>query len=290
MKFADIQMRDPFIVPVAEEQRYFLYGTTDTNCWDGPGTGFDVYSSTDLEHWDGPFPAFRPPQGFWAIKQFWAPEVHRFQGRYFMFASFKRDGVCRGTQILVAESPLGPFRLHSDGPVTPRDWECLDGTLYVAPDGTPWIVFCHEWVQVQDGEMCALRLSPELDRAIGEPQLLFTASSAPWVESYERDGKTFVTDGPFLHATAGGNLLMLWSSYGVDGYAIGIARSTTGTILGPWEQETTPLYGKDGGHGMVFRAFTSELFLTIHHPNNTPHERPILLPLREEDGCLISSK
>ena len=52
-----------------------------------------------------------------------------------MFASFKAAGVCRGTQILVADHPKGPFVPHSDGPVTPRDWECLDGTLYVDPGG-----------------------------------------------------------------------------------------------------------------------------------------------------------
>lgn len=42
---------------------------------------------------------------------------------------------CRGTQILRADKPEGPFVPLSDGPVTPADWECLDGTLYVAADG-----------------------------------------------------------------------------------------------------------------------------------------------------------
>ena len=28
-----------------------------------------------------------------------------------------------------------PFVPLSDGPVTPADWECLDGTLYAAADG-----------------------------------------------------------------------------------------------------------------------------------------------------------
>jgi len=35
MRLADIQIRDPFIVPVAEEGAYFLYGTTDHMCWKG---------------------------------------------------------------------------------------------------------------------------------------------------------------------------------------------------------------------------------------------------------------
>ena len=80
-----------------------------------------------------------------------------------MFVSFKADGVMRGTQILKAESPMGPFLVHSDGPVTPRDWSCLDSTLYVE-DGVPYMVFCHEWSQpgVDDGEMCVIPLTDDL--------------------------------------------------------------------------------------------------------------------------------
>ena len=62
-----------------------------------------------------------------------------------------------------------PFVPLSDGPVTPADWECLDGTLYVAANGTPYLVFCHEWLQVKDGEMCAMPLTPDLTAAAGEP-------------------------------------------------------------------------------------------------------------------------
>jgi len=169
VKTAEIHLRDPFVLPLAEEGRYYLYGTTDPDCWQGKGVGFDAYRSADLEHWEGPFPVFRPPTGFWADRNYWAPEVHRYGGRFFMFASFKAEGVCRGTQALVADSPLGPFLPHSAGPLTPRDWECLDGTLFVDEAGDPWLVFCHEWVQVHDGEMCAMRLSADLSRAIGEP-------------------------------------------------------------------------------------------------------------------------
>jgi hypothetical protein len=55
MKLADIQMRDPYVLPLPKEGRYLLFGTTDKNIWSGPGTGFDCYSSRDLVNWDGPF-------------------------------------------------------------------------------------------------------------------------------------------------------------------------------------------------------------------------------------------
>lgn len=86
------------------------------------------------------------------------PERKRYKDKFDMFASFKAKGVCRGTQILIADEPAGPYRFHSDGPVTPREWECLDGTLYFDKKDKPWMVFCHEWLQVGDGEICAMPL------------------------------------------------------------------------------------------------------------------------------------
>ncbi len=285
MFLQDINIRDPFIVPVRDDGRYYLFGTTDETCWGGPATGFDAYSSRDLKNWEGPVPVFRPPAGFWADTQFWAPEVHAYNGQYFMFASFKAEGVCRGTQVLISNKILGPYVPHSDGPVTPRDWECLDGTLYVDRQGAPWIVFCHEWLQVHNGEICAMPLSKDLKMAIGAPTLLFRATEAPWV--YREPGKVdFVTDGPFLYRAKNGELLMLWSSCGSQGYAMGVARSTSGEVLGPWAQDAEPFFWKDGGHGMLFRTFEGELTATVHRPNEPKKERPILIPVMETDGVL----
>jgi len=244
-----IHIRDPFVLPIRAEEKYYLYGTTGSEAWTPSATGVDYYTSEDLENWQGPYPAFRPPEDFWADHNFWAPEVHEYLGRYYMFVSFKAEGQRRGTQILVADSPQGAFVPNSEEPVTPRDWECLDGTLYVDSDDQPWMVFCHEWVQVGDGEVCAIRLSDDLTSAIGEPHVLFRASEAPWAQEINSKGrKGYVTDGPWLHRTISDDLLMLWSSFGAGGYTVGIAKSISGRILGPWDQIPDPLYAGDGGH------------------------------------------
>jgi len=284
----DIHLRDPFILPVAEEGKYYVFGTI---CLIPPGPGFDCFVSEDLRAWKGPFKAFRPPEGFWSDRDYWAPEVHAYKGRYYMFASFKAEGVCRGTQILVSDAPSGPYRPHSNGPVTPREWESLDGTLFVDDDGAPWMVFCHEWVQTEDGKMCAVRLTPELDAPVGDPILLFKASEAPWQTSQfqipnsdKRTGR--VTDGPFMHRAADGTLLMIWSSFGMGRYKVGTARSETGEIGGPWRQDSEPIFSDNGGHGMLFRTFEGQLMLCLHQPNSAPKERPRLFTVREEDGGL----
>ena len=276
---SEIRVRDPYIVPIKETGKYYLFGTTDTDPWNA-GEGFLVYESEDLEHWSEPKWAFLPPEGFWANQNFWAPEVHHFHGYWYIFASFKAEGVCRGTQILRSESVTGPYVPISDGPVTPRDWECLDGTLHVDENGKPWMVFCHEWVQVHDGEICCIPLSDDLTHAIGEPTLLFRASEGPWVVPLWNSKDNFVTDGPFLYRSNNGALRMLWSSFSTEDYTISYAESQSGTIFGPWIQHETGVV-VNGGHGMVFDTFDGRTLLSIHSPNASPLERMKLIPFEK---------
>ena len=291
MKLNSIHMRDPFVLADSVSQQYYLYGTTDADPWKAEGVSFEAYTSCNLQEWEGPFTVFKAEENFWGTHNFWAPEVHVYRGRYYLFASFKSPTKRRGTHILVADNPLGPFKPVSDEPATPTQWECLDGTFFLDDQQKPYMVFCHEWVQVHDGEVCAQQLSEDLSTPVGEPILLFKASEARWPKLLaRRDGSNLVdarvTDGPFLYRKSDGTLLMLWSSVAAEGYAMGYARSLSGTLLGPWKQEPQPLISSDGGHGMTFTSFEGSLFLTYHSPNKTPFERPFFVRLREVDGGL----
>lgn len=285
MKRTDINIRDPFVL--VHDGTYYLYGTRGETCW-GPADGFDVYVSRDLEEWEGPHVCFHNDGTFWADRNYWAPEVYHYGDAFYMFASFKNPEVKRGTAILKAESPLGPFHPHSDGCVTPRDWECLDGTLYVSKSGAPYMVFCHEWVQAGDGEVCAIPLTNDLSAPAGEPILLFHASDASWckVMHHSSGVSGCVTDGPFLWRTADGTLLCLWASFSEGGYTEGVAVSDNGEIDGRFTQ-VEPLFMDDGGHGMVFRALDGQLYLTLHSPNAHLEERPFFHPIEEKGSRLV---
>jgi arabinan endo-1,5-alpha-L-arabinosidase len=282
---SDIHIRDPFVLTIASERKYYLYGTEGKTAWTGKPEGFDVYVSDDLHSWSGPLAAFRPDAAFWSDRHYWAPEVHEWKGKFYMFASFKSEQQPRATQILAAEHPQGPFVPHGKGPVTPASWECLDGTLYVDQGGEPWMVFCHEWLQVKDGTMCAVRLKEDLTESVGDVITLFSASEAPWVRPVRGDD-TYVTDGPYFHRSKTGELLLLWSSFGDEGYAIGVARSSNGEITGSWIHEQEPVYQKDGGHGMLFRTLAGELLLSIHLPNKQPLERPCFFHVEDQGNTL----
>ncbi len=284
MKTTDINIRDPYII--IENGKYYMYGTRGPLCWGDaphPDCGFDVYVSEDLVNWSEPKCIFKRSDDFWGTHNFWAPEVHKYKGKFYMFATFKSCTACRGTQILVSDTPDGEFTPHSTSPITPLDWECLDGTFYTEPDGTPYMIFCHEWLQVRNGEMCAVRLSDDLTHAVGEPILLFRASEPEWAT---KDADSYVTDGPFMYRTSSGRLIMMWSSHYSAGYCEALAYSDNGSILGKWTQDPRLLFGKDGGHGMIFKTLEGKLMFACHQPNDTPLERPIFIPIEEREDTL----
>ena len=209
--------------------------------------------------------------------------MHCFDGKYYLFATINSDVewrkadpgfakfLFRGTQIFHADSPEGPFEAFSPRTHTPYDWMALDGTLWVE-NGKPYMIFCHEWVQMSDGTMDIVALEDDLSAPKGLPMRLFNASAAPWAQPICNDRNNnpcYVTDGCFLYRTKTGKLLMIWSSFtNGNNYAIGIAESTTGSVLGPWRQQEQPLFMKNGGHGMIFKRFDGQPCVVLHQPNS----------------------
>lgn len=278
MKAYDFKIRDPFILPW--EGTYYLYASDYSH-------DFIVYTSSDLENWTAPVKVTALPKNFWATKDFWAPEVHVYQGSFYLFATMYSEKRNRGTQIFRSDSPLGPFVPISEGPATPEDWMCLDGTLFVE-DGTPYMVFCHEWLQIHNGTMCYMPMSSDLSHAIEEPKVMFSAADYPFVRRCpavrSHPGGGYVTDGPFLHRSKTGELLMIWSSFGEKGYLQSVLRSDNGKLSGNWHHQNL-LFETDGGHGMLFTGFDGQLRLALHYPNSGP-ERLTLFSVKEEDGTL----
>ena len=285
MKTGEIRIRDPFVL--VHDGRYYLYGTRSETAFYGEAYGFDVYTGTDLENWEGPVEVFRRPEGFWSRKSYWAPEVYFYHDQFFMFATFADQQKGLGTAVLKADSPLGPFTMWSDKYVTPDGWRGLDGTLYISKSGLPHMVFCHEWRQIHDGTICAVRLSDDLKQSIGEPVELFAASAAkPFVKKVFF--RNYVTDGPFLIRTEDDRLHMLWSTNSKAGYVEAIAHSDNDELDGNWKIEEKLLYDHDGGHGMIFRDMNGEYKLVLHYPNTFGKEHPNFIPLKYtgEFNCL----
>ena len=271
LKRQEIRIRDPFILTDKKNGCYYMYGTTalDAGTLAAKNT-FSVYKTYDLENFDEPKVIFNGSDiNFWADRDFWAPEVHFYNGKYYLFGSCKANGKCRATQIFVCDTPDGTFKPLTDKPITPDGWECLDGTFFVE-NGVPYTVFSHEWIQVKNGEIWAMPLTDDLTAPAGEPKLLFKASDNPDVS--ELGGVApgnYVTDGPFLW-NEDGKVKMIWSSFYKGRYLV--LEAEADSLLGEWRHGGSR-FDFDGGHAMIFTTLEGKRMISLHKPNKANLER-----------------
>jgi arabinan endo-1,5-alpha-L-arabinosidase len=265
----DLNVADPAILADAASKKYYLYANQFT-CGQTPaerkGTGETFYAlvSEDLVHWSNPVLVFEQNQ-FWGSQDYQSPECWLYEGKYYLLAGFSAPGRLRRIQPLVANSPLGPFAPWGE-PLTPPAWQTLDGTLYIDKAGDPWLVFAHDWVQVYDGQVAAVKLAGDLSHAIGNPVVLFRNSDASWTDDFMYTEEGGVVRGPAVHRMKDGGLVILWTGLTPYGLAVGIARSESDEIYGPWRQYDKPVYCLDGGNPSLFRHLDDGmLMMALYH-------------------------
>ena len=136
------------------------------------------------------------------------------------------------------------------------------------------MLVCHEWCQITDGTMEAVRLKDDLSGPDGEPFTLFRASAV----SDTRDA-FHIADGPFLYrGRLDGSLNMIWSTFMKrSGYCEVNTKSRGGTIEGPWDEHAV-IFRENGGHGMIFTDKSGNRQLVIHQPNTQFDERLHIIP------------
>lgn len=284
LKRSEIFIRDPFILADVKSRTYYMYSSSyNYKGMPSAKMGVTVYKSNDLENWQGPFMVFETGNGFWADISHgcWAPEVHEYNGSYYLFTTFTNRNIRlnhqlsnrpdsavirRATVMLKSHSPEGPFLPVSSNAETPPEWMALDGTLMIE-NGKPYMVFCREWIQINNGTLEMVPLKNDLSALLTKPVTLFKATDASWVTHLDINGGGYVTDGPAFYKNKLGQLIMLWSSFSKNGYAVGQAFSSSGKLAGPWKQVDKPLFDGDGGHPSLFKTFDGKLVMSIHQPN-----------------------
>ncbi|GAA2753628.1 glycosyl hydrolase family 43 [Amnibacterium kyonggiense] len=323
LRLPGMPLHDPFVVPDPGSGLYHLYSSNHPELTGDDAVGTMVYRSPDLLHWSLPTVVFRATPDLWAADGGWAPEVHRWRGRWYLFTTLHDEAAPlsvpvpggygtpvatpqhrRGTVIAAADSLLGPFEVvDPTGPVAPADFMTLDGSLFVDRRRRPWMVYAHEWLQKIDGTMEAVPLRPDLTGAAGDPVHLFKASDAGWIgrempKPSANQIVPYITDGPQLIRLPGGALAMLWSTYEKNadqpdgtvsgGYVQTWAISPSGELAGPWEQRD-PLVREDSGHGMVFRTFGGTPMLIVHRPFTNARGKLYEIALRR-DGLRLGRR
>ncbi len=283
-----IWIRDPYIVVYGDE--YYMYKSYDNS--------IVVHKSKNLKTWEEATVVYTLSEDSWGYKDLWAPEVHLYKGKYYMFLSLLGKNGLRGTEISVCDTPDGVFKPLTNKPITPPDRSCIDGTLYVE-DKIPYIAYSADWPHNYDeesgcyiGEIWAMQLTEDLKNSAGEPFLLFKSNEAACSKDpnvCEWEGKTvkrYGSDAPFLQRINDETLYLTWSPYPKDTYIVAAAVSESNSIKGPWRHLEEPLFANHGGHAMFFDDLDGNKKMSIHCPERPPYERALFLDVKIENNIV----
>lgn len=274
LKRNEIHIRDPFVF--VENGKYYLMGTTGEDPW-GKGGDLTLYESEDLEKFnrvcimvtDGSLNCY---------SNIWAPELHKYNGKYYLIVSAFRKDIGRGSFIFKSERLDTGFQMLTGKYVTPKHWECLDATLFVYR-GEPYLCFSNEWLAPVrgngDGSLFIAKLSRDLKELAEEPKMIVSGKACPLAVEIGDKIKGYVAEGPYLYEE-NGKIVLLWSTFTERGYSVLKSVSETG-VYGEYVLKET-VFDKDGGHCMSFIDLNGERKIAFHQPNVTPEERMQIYP------------
>ena len=119
LKTEDIRIRDPYVV--AENGNYYLYSSSfvkeQLKDYDEKCLYMVVYQSADLKEWSDPKVVFQyeVTEESELRADFWAPEIHRYNNKFYAFMSFLNRRGIRGTYIAAADTPDEPLFADNGG-------------------------------------------------------------------------------------------------------------------------------------------------------------------------------
>lgn len=293
MKTAELRVRDPYIL--AENGVYYLYKANICHV----GTAVVVQRSCDLTEWGEPTTVYTPDPAYGKAEQLWAPEVHRWKGKYYLFVSYLTESGLRGTGISVSSTPEGPFLPVSDRPATPASQSAIDATLF-EEDGIPYIVYSRDWPHCYDsaigayvGEIWGCAMTDDLSAPAGEPFLMFRSTDCPLSAAsparHAWEGKEIArygSDAPYLLRLPNGKIYLTWSPIPGNNYVV--LGAVADSLRGAWTHLSPPLFDSNGGHAMFFQDFDGQDRMCIHCPEREGDERACFLPVRiTNDGIAL---
>jgi len=240
-----IHMGDPFVL--LDNGVYYLYGTTSNS-------GFKAWKSTNLKKWIPLGNVYTRTEKSWGNNSFWAPEVCRYRGKYYL--TYSANGVNEKAKfklcLAVADKPDGPFIDVKTPWIEFSDWACIDASLFIDNDSVPYLFFNKVGVVNEPwhlyGIIYMVCLSKDLMSAITEPKLVAQAEE-PW-EEMDPKYKSSCNEGSFVFRY-NNKYYLTYSSGHYLSQKYGIGYSTADSPFGPWKKSpNNPLVQSDLANGI----------------------------------------
>ncbi len=272
-----IPFGDPYILFDADSNKYYMYGTGGTT------NGFVTYSSNDLKNWKNEGVVYSNIQEKgWGVKDFWAPEVYKWDNKYYLFysAHWKNNPNNEFENykigVAVSDKPTGPFIDFTGEPLFDPGYPIIDANVYVAEDGKKYLYYsrcCYKhpveseiatWAaekgmykEIEESWVYGVELKSDLSGVIGEPKLLLRPPTKLKDKQAEWESRS-VTSGEINRRWTEGSYLfkhkntyyMMYSAnhFAGENYAVGYA--TSKSPLGPFKKSPhNPILEKNTSKG-----------------------------------------
>ena len=263
---------DPVIL--LEDNVYYMY----TTCYGG--RPFHVYTSLDCKTFTDMGECLHIEDTF-ADRDIWAPEVIKYQGKFYMFYSGRSDsdGLMH-VQIAVSNSPLGPFKDIANEPIIKIEGKStIDAHCYIEDD-EKYLFFSMDCsTNIIDGihtsQIYAVKLASDFKSTVGD----YVFISTPDAKYEELSGPHWRwNEGPFILKN-NGKYFMTYSSNCYNSLYYCVGCSVSDNILGPYKkQEDKPILEyieneiSGPGHNAFFIDKDSKLkcVFHIHDDYNAP--------------------
>jgi beta-xylosidase len=261
-----VEFGDPFILDDGNGD-FYLYGTGKVE------NGYGVYHSNDLVNWEYQGAVYEADTtSSWGIGAFWAPEVYKRNGQYYLLYSAQwRVNPTNELEnfkigVAVSDAPTGPFVDLQNRPLFNPDYPVIDGNiLFDEESGRSWLYYsrvCYKhpveseiasWAkekgwfeEIEESWVYGVELKPDFSGIIGEPVLLLRPPLSMDNQQAEWESRSVTsreinrrwTEGSFIFQHEDLYYMMYSANYYAgENYAVGYA--TSKKPLGPFKKQTT---------------------------------------------------
>jgi len=253
--------------------KYYLYGTSF------PEHGYKVWESEDMVHWIYRGIAFdnRITGNEWGQKDFWAPEVIYYNGKFYMVYSARASDGKLKIALASSTDPLGPFT-NIRAPLFDFGFSTIDAHLFVDDDGSVYLFYVKDVSDnIIDGkhisQIFVMRLQKYYLSPAGDPVLAIQPS-----QEWEGINENWQwNEGPFVIKNNGIYYLMYSANPFWDpNYGVGYA--TANNPLGPWTKfDGNPVLSKNlnigvsgPGHNCVTVSPDGKEKFVFYHTHKDP--------------------
>ncbi len=273
----DVEFGDPYILNDGEG-KYYMYGTGG-----GAEDGFATYSSNDLVNWKFEGQVYKGnEEGSWAVGDFWAPEVYKFNNKYYMFFSAQWGNNPNDELenfkigVAVADKPTGPFEEVSDAPLFDPGYPVIDANVFKDDDGKYYLYYSRvaykhpveteisKWArekgwfdEIEESWVYGIELESDFSGVIGEPELILRPPEKLDEKNAEWESRSVTfkevnrrwTEGSYTFKRDGIYYMMYSANfYGGKNYAVGYASASF--PLGPYQKaDNNPILEKNINKG-----------------------------------------